>query len=452
MSADVVNIHAQVESVLGALVKAAAAELSRLFESSYAASAAAVRDCGPAEHRGGDTKLKPSESLPSGKTTRSIGVQVDRDGDCSLKYKEEEEEAHRIFCPLRPAGDDTKQAAAESSVPETDCGQQPDLTLNGATPDDHKPLVLQHDAVPASQKFPLILHCESLAPAEAKPQPSRVSTAEGTAYSPSPSDGAATLWEQVPVPRGGDNFLQMKLKLSSPDQKLASGCVVRLVNLLTAAEMEAKMQEGGGKKAWPLPKDLRRHQSVHTGHRLCCFAPCGDDVWRLQKVVARSRDGYACAVCGKAFQRRKLLRRHERFHTGEKPYACAKCAKTFALRKNLRRHLRFHTGERPHRCASCGKSFRLRENLKTHLRFHTGEKPYECSLCGKTFRIMQNLEKHNLSLCGDFVPSFKTIAGLQRRPPPAPPATSDRRFSNQVPPQRTLGSPSATAVTNIQLQ
>ncbi|XP_061747253.1 zinc finger protein 32 isoform X2 [Nerophis ophidion] len=436
MSADVVKIHAQVESVLGALVKAAAAELTRLFESSYAASAAAARDVGPAEDRRPGTKFKSSEGLPSGRSTRSIGVQVDHDidcslvlsnGDCSLDYKEEEE-AHKIFCPILPAGDDTK-AAAESRVPETDCGQQPDLTLNGVPP------VLQHHVVPESQKFPLILHCESLAPppAEAKPQPSRVSTAEGTAYSPSPSDGAATLWEQVPAPEGGGDFLQMKLKLSSPDRKLASGCVVRLVDLLTAAKTEARMQEGGGKKAWPLPKDLRRHQSVHTGHRLCCFAPCGDDVWRLQRVVARSRAGYACAVCGKAFPRRKLLRRHERFHTGEKPYACAKCAKTFALRKNLRRHLRFHTGERPHRCARCGKSFRLRENLKTHLRFHTGEKPYECSLCGKTFRIMRNLEKHNLSLCGDFAPSFKTIAGLYRRPEPH--SLHLRSSSNQVPPQ-----------------
>lgn len=274
---------------------------------------------------------------------------------------------------------------------------------------------------------PLILKPESPAPrpdssekpAQAEPQQGCVSTAKGTAYSPSPSDGAVTpaqigVWERIHTSKETKNNLHMRLKLTSTDQKLIRPCAVQLVDILTVPESDTKLQDAVAncKAGWPLPKDLRRHQGLHTGHRICCFTSCGNSVWRLQKVVAHSRDGYSCSICGKTFKRRKVLRRHGRFHTGEKPYSCSACSKTFALRKSLRRHLRFHTGERPHTCTKCGKSFRLRENLKAHLRFHTGEKPYNCATCGKMFRIMRNLEKHKLAQCGFFTTSFRTIAGL----------------------------------------
>uniref|UniRef100_A0A3B5LHL8 C2H2-type domain-containing protein n=1 Tax=Xiphophorus couchianus TaxID=32473 RepID=A0A3B5LHL8_9TELE len=271
---------------------------------------------------------------------------------------------------------------------------------------------------------PLCLRTESSEePVQAEPQQACVSTAKGTAYSPSPSDGAVTpaqvgVWERIHSPKDSKNHLQMKLKLTSPDQKLLLPCEVQLVNMLTIPEIKtegddaAKTLNANNKSGRTIPKDLRRHQGPHTGHRLCCFTRCDNDVWRLQNIVTHSRDGYVCSNCGKAFKRRKILRRHERFHTGEKPYGCSKCSKTFALRKSLRRHLRFHTGERPHTCPQCGKSFRLRDNLKAHLRFHSGEKPFSCITCGKMFRIMRNMEKHKLSQCDFFVPSFRKIAGL----------------------------------------
>lgn len=303
------------------------------------------------------------------------------------------------------------------------------------SPTKEKPLVIQPDTRDIvsgeNVKFvcPLILKPESQAPkldsskkpVQAEPQQACVSTAKGTAYSPSPYDGAMTpvqagVWEQIHAPKETKNNLHMKLKLSSPDQKLTRPCVVQLVNMLTVPESEVQLQDevskgrdAKHKSGQLLPKDLRRHQGLHTGHRLCCFTPCGNGVWRLQKVVTHSRDGYVCSVCEKTFKRRKILRRHERFHTGEKPYSCSECLKTFALRKSLRRHMRFHTGERPHTCTHCNKSFRLRDNLKAHLRFHTGEKPFKCTACGKMFRIMRNLEKHQ---CGIYVPSFRMIAGL----------------------------------------
>ncbi|XP_008284220.1 zinc finger protein Gfi-1b [Stegastes partitus] len=482
MSAGVVNLQAQVESVLGELVKAATVELTKLFESRYRAAAV---EAGRTEDQMENESPEKLDCLSSEDTKRSIGVQVDihpplelcdtsflSDGDCLREWKDVVVEGCLLPSDILLAEDNghadpewslLKEQDVEETVDQVelmDFKVEPDddaqsdvlshassetwtaISSCGSTqssPEKQKPLIIQPDTSDSASeekvKFvcPLILKSETTAPnpensekpVQAEPQPACVSTAKGTAYSPSPLDGAVTptqvgVWERIHNPKETKNFLQMKLKLASPDQKLLSPCAVQLVNLLTVPETKmvnladaATAHSAHQKSGWPLPKDLRRHQGLHTGHRLCCFTQCENGIWRLQKVVAHSRDGYACSICAKTFKRRKILRRHERFHTGEKPYSCSACSKTFALRKSLRRHVRFHTGERPHNCPQCGKSFRLRDNLKAHLRFHTGEKPFSCDTCGKMFRIMRNLEKHKLSQCEYFVPSFRTIAGLK---------------------------------------
>ncbi|XP_072543046.1 uncharacterized protein [Salminus brasiliensis] len=440
MTDPVSKFQAEVAAVMELLLKVAVMEITKVFEGRSVVSQDCVFNGEAKLHE--DLRCLPDlrafgerASRNPGKAVCSVGVQVGEPSSPPESY----DESNRLCLPAHQMGEGlpptenpsldlvetidvqctvdlpcnmfkekvAKGEIGEDLAVEADWfgNSQAELSVQQYGPESPNPL---HNSLPSllcsatasadlilnssDQSGLVVIETDSAQPVK---ELAKVELLEGAVNTEEPSQALDTVSIAATSPSDSSSeIVRFQLSQTPFDCKLLQPCSVQLVNLLLVSDAKKRLTNvPGGKGLSTMPKDLRTHQHVHTGRRLCCYTECGDGVWCLQGSLAHKRS-LGCKICGKKFKRRKILRRHERFHTGEKPYACRKCNKTFALRKSLRRHERFHTGERPHSCPQCGKCFRLRDSLKAHLRFHTGEKPFTCDLCTKQFRIQRNLHKH----------------------------------------------------------
>uniref|UniRef100_A0A452FMK1 C2H2-type domain-containing protein n=1 Tax=Capra hircus TaxID=9925 RepID=A0A452FMK1_CAPHI len=106
---------------------------------------------------------------------------------------------------------------------------------------------------------------------------------------------------------------------------------------------------------------------------------------RTRKMVYLSAVGltlekkpYDCSHCGKSFNHKTNLNKHERIHTGEKPYSCSQCGKNFRQNSHRSRHEGIHIREKILKCPECGKTFPENKEFVIHLQSHKAKRPYGC--------------------------------------------------------------------------
>lgn len=80
---------------------------------------------------------------------------------------------------------------------------------------------------------------------------------------------------------------------------------------------------------------------------------------------------FECRTCHAKVKSKRALVSHMKTHI-ERPFLCNDCGKRFNSKDDLEKHQRIHTGERPYCCEFCNKRFRQLAPLRNHRRIHTG--------------------------------------------------------------------------------
>nr|CAH7730340.1 unnamed protein product [Callosobruchus chinensis] len=167
------------------------------------------------------------------------------------------------------------------------------------------------------------------------------------------------------------------------------------------AEGNAVMQEKDavkeiGNARHLINSDLWRSSQDYPACRICGvkyrYTPCRD----IHEIV--HNEPMVCTLCD-YLPFRKLIdfKSHVSSHLKHKKaelknieLQCPYCGLRFTNRKVVIRHIRIHTDERPCKCDICGSSFRQISSLNTHLVTHSKEKAFICKVCTIQFFFNAN--------------------------------------------------------------
>ena len=157
-------------------------------------------------------------------------------------------------------------------------------------------------------------------------------------------------------------------------------------------------------KRYTRREELVVHERTHTGELPFQCLVCGR-AFRRRSLLKRhslihqssENKNIICDVCGAKFSCRSYLRRHKIIHSEDVPYRCVTCSMGFKDPSSYKRHVQRHEGTKKHFCDSCGKGFLGAYELKCHKLTHTDIKPFSCDICEnpKQFRTKKLLTVHH---------------------------------------------------------
>lgn len=156
-----------------------------------------------------------------------------------------------------------------------------------------------------------------------------------------------------------------------------------------------------------VPSELKRHALTHKKEKLVFCNRCHKGFTRLARLIEHKKNvhssicgAHSCCVCGKRFNSRRDLKRHEVVHNGKKRYECGVCQKGFNVLYHMKRHTKvMHHGFWPYSCGVCREKFRSIYFMKKHLNEkHLDKCPFTCNLCEKAFIHAAALIQHKSSV------------------------------------------------------
>ncbi|CAI4222186.1 unnamed protein product [Auanema sp. JU1783] len=146
--------------------------------------------------------------------------------------------------------------------------------------------------------------------------------------------------------------------------------------------------------------DLRRHVRYHSGEKYCACPYCGSFFGRPEKFYEHMKRNlpvdqkpFVCMLCQKCFPDETLLSHHVRRHINV--VQCRECGLALPASSDLEKHMvsKHSTRERSFACNECSATFFTEETLQKHKSIHLPPQ-LKCSYCGEMFRWKLQLTRH----------------------------------------------------------
>ncbi|KAL8212862.1 UNVERIFIED_CONTAM: hypothetical protein K2H54_059245 [Gekko kuhli] len=142
-----------------------------------------------------------------------------------------------------------------------------------------------------------------------------------------------------------------------------------------------------------------RQPTIHTEEKLHKCQLCGKVMRTKTSLLIHERTHreakqYTCLECGKKFSQKNYLGCHQRSHRRKKPYKRSDSDKSLTMN-----NVSLCCGSPQERklqylCLKCGKNFDEKYYLSRHEIIHANTKPFKCVTCGKGFIQTWHLKRH----------------------------------------------------------